>query len=426
MTISEVRHLLSIVRSAGPVVARRWAMMQMACIGLVWVTLAGLVVLILSQKLGWIDPITGLSRHLLLGMIGASVGFLTNYIAIQMLFQPEHPRQAHWIRFLTLGLWRQGLVPKRRQELALRIGEMVERELLTPRKMVDEIARVIDNLLSDDAFREGLRRDLEPFVRRTLPQVVERMTPEVMGMLAEAWSESLDAQMLADFLQRTVEPELTEHREPIAAFIVQLLQQRAPEIRAFAQRQIEKRGFWARLATGLLETINVLEWDKVERSIAEELGSAATREQVKAMLVRVARSLGGELRQSEAFGQVVERMKPRLRSEGRRLVSAFLARKLPQAIERMMDSDALWEWLAQDGVNLFRREVLDWLERYGVERIAPRFEIGRRVEEAVNELDISQLNEQVNKVAADQLGGIQVLGFVLGGLLGLLVPLALG
>jgi uncharacterized membrane protein YheB (UPF0754 family) len=55
--------------------------------------------------------------------VGALIGWLTNFLAIKMLFRPRHPK-------LILGLILQGVVPRRQRDLALKIGEVVEEELL--------------------------------------------------------------------------------------------------------------------------------------------------------------------------------------------------------------------------------------------------------------------------------------------------------
>jgi uncharacterized membrane protein YheB (UPF0754 family) len=61
---------------------------------------------------------------LALPLIGALIGWFTNYLAVKMIFRPAEP-----IRVFP-GLTLQGLIPKRRQELAHKIAETVEQELL--------------------------------------------------------------------------------------------------------------------------------------------------------------------------------------------------------------------------------------------------------------------------------------------------------
>jgi uncharacterized membrane protein YheB (UPF0754 family) len=64
--------------------------------------------------------------------VGAFIGWLTNYVAIKMLFRPREPR-----RFLGLSL--QGVMPKRQRDLALKIGEVVEEELLNSQDILNAI-----------------------------------------------------------------------------------------------------------------------------------------------------------------------------------------------------------------------------------------------------------------------------------------------
>lgn len=64
--------------------------------------------------------------------VGAFIGWLTNYVAIKMLFRPRAP-------WRILGLSLQGVMPKRQHDLALKIGEVVERELLNSQDILDAI-----------------------------------------------------------------------------------------------------------------------------------------------------------------------------------------------------------------------------------------------------------------------------------------------
>ena len=63
-------------------------------------------------------------RWLALPAVGAAIGWVTNHLAVRMLFLPRKPLN-------ILGLKIQGLVPRRRTELARRIAEIIEGELLS-------------------------------------------------------------------------------------------------------------------------------------------------------------------------------------------------------------------------------------------------------------------------------------------------------
>ncbi len=57
-------------------------------------------------------------------LVGAGIGWFTNWLAIRMLFRPREPR---WV----LGLKIQGVIPLRREDLARKVAETFERELFS-------------------------------------------------------------------------------------------------------------------------------------------------------------------------------------------------------------------------------------------------------------------------------------------------------
>jgi uncharacterized membrane protein YheB (UPF0754 family) len=67
-------------------------------------------------------------------LVGGLIGWLTNFLAIKMLFHPRQP-------YVILGFLVQGVIPKRQRDLALKIGEVVEEELLHP----DDILKVMNS-----------------------------------------------------------------------------------------------------------------------------------------------------------------------------------------------------------------------------------------------------------------------------------------
>ncbi|MFD2169487.1 DUF445 family protein [Tumebacillus lipolyticus] len=69
--------------------------------------------------------------------VGALIGLFTNWLAILMLFRP-------WKELRILGKrmpLTPGLIPRRQQELASKVGEVVEQDLLTPDGLAKSIKR---------------------------------------------------------------------------------------------------------------------------------------------------------------------------------------------------------------------------------------------------------------------------------------------
>ena len=89
-------------------------------------------------------------------MIGAFIGYLTNKIAIKMLFRPLKP----WYIFGLRVPMTPGVIPAKRHELAENIGNMVGEHLLT--------ARDIGGALSREPFQEHLHALVEERVNTVL------------------------------------------------------------------------------------------------------------------------------------------------------------------------------------------------------------------------------------------------------------------
>ena len=86
-----------------------------------------------------------------LPIIAALTGWLTNYVAVKMLF---HPREKKKILFFEI----QGIFPKRQKMLAEKLGKIVAEELfsfddmkgaLTNPENLAEVHKVIDEKLDD-------------------------------------------------------------------------------------------------------------------------------------------------------------------------------------------------------------------------------------------------------------------------------------
>jgi uncharacterized membrane protein YheB (UPF0754 family) len=93
-------------------------------------------------------------------LIGAGIGWLTNRLAIQMLFRPRQP-----VRILFWDL--QGLIPRRQAELATRVAEIVETELFNQHLIREEIRKM----------------DLHPHLQQLATNIVwDRLAPRLRAI----------------------------------------------------------------------------------------------------------------------------------------------------------------------------------------------------------------------------------------------------
>lgn len=101
--------------------------------------------------------------------IGAVIGGLTNFIAITMLFRPYKP--------LYLGSWKlpftPGVIPKRQEEIANQLGELVEKELIP----VDRISEKVNHPQFLTSIESWLTMYVQSWLEseQTLREQVNRM-----------------------------------------------------------------------------------------------------------------------------------------------------------------------------------------------------------------------------------------------------------
>jgi uncharacterized membrane protein YheB (UPF0754 family) len=106
--------------------------------------------------------------------IGALIGYVTNALAIKMLFRPLHE-----VRLLSRRLpFTPGILPRQRRELALSIGRMVERELLTP--------AIVRQRLAKDDVRLGIKSGVSAFTQKMLSTPLSSFSTAENGALSAA------------------------------------------------------------------------------------------------------------------------------------------------------------------------------------------------------------------------------------------------
>jgi uncharacterized membrane protein YheB (UPF0754 family) len=179
-------------------------------------------------------------------IIAALIGWVTNYLAVKMIFRPRVP-----LRFL--GITFQGLIPKRQAQIALSIGETVARDLLSH----DDIKEVLGKLDLADQVQHLVDRQLESFIGKfpmvamflqgdslvqvknairseveiALPQFIEQIMQGVeknldFKQIVSARIEGFDLSKLEDIVYRISARELKaiEYLGGVLGFLVGIIQ----------------------------------------------------------------------------------------------------------------------------------------------------------------------------------------------------------
>lgn len=110
---------------------------------------------------------------LTLPLISALIGYITNVVAIRLLFWPKQP--------VNLGLFTlQGVLPKRQADIAANVGQLVEEQLLSLDEVIDQVntPEVRERLVA--AVSEVMRTKLDSMLPRIIPGKVIQLIGDTL------------------------------------------------------------------------------------------------------------------------------------------------------------------------------------------------------------------------------------------------------
>ena len=118
-------------------------------------------------------------------LVGAVIGYFTNYIAVKMLFLPRDE-----VRLFGKKLpFTPGIIPRRKQELARSVGKMVEKELLTKEAlcgmMLSDKAKGIAAMSITNAITAGERPLKELMPDLTASDMRFRLENIIAGVICD-------------------------------------------------------------------------------------------------------------------------------------------------------------------------------------------------------------------------------------------------
>ena len=179
-------------------------------------------------------------KILFMVIVGGLIGWMTNVIAIKLLFRPLVPIK------LPFGLEIVGLIPKRRFDIAKNIGETVHNELVTmddigDRLLTDEnkqwlfeeikgkLATVIDEKLN--RFPAGIKlmvmgmdgdiidKEVGIFIEEKSQELVEKAKENVnIGEIVEEKINQFELEKIEDIILKVAKSEL-KHIEILGGFL---------------------------------------------------------------------------------------------------------------------------------------------------------------------------------------------------------------
>ena len=113
-----------------------------------------------------------MKQFLVMILISGAIGWITNWVAIKMLFRPH--------KEINFGLFKiQGLIPKRRAEIGTGIANIIQNELISVKDVISNIDRVEFSKRLNDLIDDVLDKNLKKKVKEKFPLLQMFFTDKV-------------------------------------------------------------------------------------------------------------------------------------------------------------------------------------------------------------------------------------------------------
>jgi uncharacterized membrane-anchored protein YjiN (DUF445 family) len=374
----------------------------------------------------------------------ALVGGLADWFAVRALF--VHP--------FGIPFPHTAIIPHNRRRIVNEIRHLVQNEWLPPSLLKAKVSAF-------DFVGSGLMPVVEPLkphlrevLRSAALDVLDDVSPhQLAAFLARGLAGSVDAERIGPFLgdlarrareQGWLTPLLREWVRKLAGWAD------APQSRVTLRRHLEmaagayrERGWFKKVAYRVAEAMGGIDLDaaaevllgevkyfaaaqlesdsEVQEIIRDGLESIERRLRDDPQFLADVRAFLLEASETGTLTVLLEPVLASLRAEGRRELESPDSRLLAQAMTHV---DAWLDHLANDAG--LRDRVNAWCRRLGTQLVEQHHSlVGALVEEQLNRLSDQNLSELIEAKVGEDLNWIRLNGSFVGGLVGVLLYLAL-
>jgi len=136
--------------------------------------------------------------------VGAVIGYVTNYIAIKLLFKPYKP-----VKFYGFTVFPQGVIPREKEALAKKVGEVVKEYILSENEIKEilntpEVKKEIEKFL-DSKLEDILNKKVTDFL--TKEEIIEKLSQFIENFVKEKFP------MFASFVNANMIKTVFENSE---------------------------------------------------------------------------------------------------------------------------------------------------------------------------------------------------------------------
>ncbi|OFK32815.1 hypothetical protein HMPREF2821_06745 [Staphylococcus sp. HMSC065C10] len=355
-------------------------------------------------------------------VVGAVIGGITNVIAIRMLF---HPFKPYYIFKMRIP-FTPGLIPKRREEIATKIGQVIEEHLITEsviyqklnepntREAINDLViKQLSKLKSDDAtirkFANQFDFDLDDLNNNKLDKtIINKLNNYYYDKQATSINEILPAEVIT-----MVDEKLDQAGD--------LIRERA---RNYLSSDKGARDIYDMLDTFFTEKgkiVGLLQMFMTKESIAErvqhELIRLTRHPKAKVIIDKVIRDEYETLK-SQSLSHVVKEEQFTNISESLVhliMTNLQLNEKMDTPISRLTPKlvDQIQVGVANTITDLIIKQASNHLSP-----IMTKINLRQMVENQINTFDLDYIERLIIEIANKELKLIMSLGFILGGIIG--------
>lgn len=371
-------------------------------------------------------------------VVGAVIGYITNWFAIKMLFRPHYEQRIFGIRVP----FTPGLIPKEKGRIAKSVGETVSAYLLSPEIIIDSISNDENNDKVKSWVEENINKLKES--NKSIRDLAENIVGEKYDYLSIIIEENITNFICLEIENQAVRQRLMELPDKEAYCMVNEIEQDEKTLKEMipadvvlkAKEYIEEHDEY--ITNGLR---NIFETPsiqiKVKESIAEVVSQNVNRLITKLVSV--------ELITDKIFTAIENYIySPRINKDivliattsidkllENKISTETLYRNISLIVHKNMDKfmnkpiSHVIENIDEDTVSRiadFSKTIFETFTKNRLPYFVELLDISRVIEDEINKFDVAFAEEIIIEIANKELKAITWLGALLGGIMGILMP----
>ena len=358
-------------------------------------------------------------------LTAAAVGYLTNYLAITLLFRPYRP--VKWLHGL------QGIVPREQEALAKRLGEEIPASLLPPEELAAQVSRMVSD---DPTLTDSVRKKVCFYVKHRKEQIAAQLTPHILGAVGAGVDAFLTPERVRTFYGEYGSGLIQKQigNSGLTETIIAELKKRVPDITVavrrfvrcgaedYVQNEYPQLSRWIHADRFASKMVMRLNWELIQSKIDESLTEPSARGMVKVELSALEERLKAYVL-SEEMEADLARLKNVYAAEAASVCKAILTENLPGWLETALAQEEVWQVVQGELIPAVHSFLLHQIKR-NQENLAAGLDLPGRIEKAILDQKPEDIHALVNRVSGEHLVALQLLGFLLGGIAGSLLVIA--